>query len=324
MKPNFGKICSDLISGLEKRKKEIISRRFGFDQKERETLESIGKSFGITRERVRQIEESALKEIEPKLKKYQSVYLAFLDYFKKAGGLKKEEILLADLGGEKWQNEVYFLLDIKGQFVRLGEDKDFYSAWATDQELLKKARETVFSLIKKLDQAGKPFSFKEISALFKSNPAFLNSSLEISKQILKNEEDLYGLKKWPEFFPKGVKDKAYLLFKKLQKPLHFSEVAKLIGGKIETVHNELIKDPRFVLVGRGTYALAEWGYYPGEVKEVILKILKEEGPLTKEEILERVKKQRIVKPQTVFLNLSNRNYFERDEEGKYRPKVREI
>ena len=87
---------------------------------------------------------------------------------------------------------------------------------------------------------------------------------------------------------------------------------------IQTVHNELIKDPRFVLVGRGIYALSEWGYYPGQVKDVILKVLKEKRrPLTKEEILEKVLSQRLVKENTILLNLSNKKYFLRNSQGKY-------
>ena len=51
--------------------------------------------------------------------------------------------------------------------------------------------------------------------------------------------------------------------------MHFKEVAEAISktfGKkthYATCHNELIKDSRFVLVGRGMYALAEWGYQAG-------------------------------------------------------------
>jgi len=98
-------------------------------------------------------------------------------------------------------------------------------------------------------------------------------------------------------------------------------VAKLVEGALsQTVHNELIKDPRFVLVGRGIYALKEWGYTPGQVKDVIFKILKEDGPLTQSEILERVLKQRLVKESTILLNLNNKKHFLRDTQGRYQIK----
>jgi len=169
----------------------------------------------------------------------------------------------------------------------------------------------------------KLLKFEEISKIFGIKEKVLSSYLEISRIIGKNEEGFYGLLEWPEIRPRGIRDKAYLVLKKAQRPLHFTEIAAQIdGAKVPTVHNELIKDERFVLIGRGIYALAEWGYFPGEVKDVILKILREKGrPMTKEEILEEVKKQRIVKPTTVLLYLYNKKYFERDSQGRYKPKL---
>ena len=74
MMGNYQKICQDLISDLKEREKEVILRRFGLEGKERETLQSIGDSFGITRERVRQIEEVALNKIKTKVKNYRKVF----------------------------------------------------------------------------------------------------------------------------------------------------------------------------------------------------------------------------------------------------------
>ena len=178
-------------------------------------------------------------------------------------------------------------------------------------------------------------SYTELPKGTKGEKRFISSTLEVSKKIQRNAEGFFGLKDWPEINPKRIKDKAYLVFRKTQKPLHFTQVAGLIdsasrasakGGEEnlfsstlpQTVHNELIKDSRFVLVGRGIYALKEWGYEEGVVKDVILNILKTAGqPLKKEEILEKTLKQRLVKENTVFLNLSNKKYFLRNSEGFY-------
>lgn len=319
METQYKKICSDLLRTLPEKQKEVISRRFGLAGGEDETLESIGQSFGITRERVRQIERDAFLKIKPESEKYSKIFQNFLQYFKKSGGLKKEDILLEDLGGKKYQAEVYFLLTLAGKFERIGETENFYSLWLTDKNLLNPVSKTIDNLSNKLKETGKPVSFRELSALSSLDKGIFISYLEISKKIQKNEAELYGLKDWPEINPRGVKDKAYLVFKKENKPLHFVEVAKLIGGALtQTVHNELIRDPRFILVGRGTYALADWGYYPGQVKDVIQKVLaSEQKPLTKKEILEKVLSQRLVKENTVLLNLSNRKYFLKDPQGKY-------
>jgi len=237
--------------------------------------------------------------------------------------LRKEDILLADLGREKFKNEVYFLLTLKEPFQRLNESDIFYSLWFIDQNSIQLAKTILEHLYNRFQKIGKPLAFRDLNPSTPLKREVLISYLEISKKIQKNEEGFYGLKSWPEINPRGIKDRAYLIFKKIGRPLHFTEVANLIeGAHLQTVHNELIRDQRFVLVGRGKYALAEWGYFPGQVKDVILKILIDKGrPMTKEEILEEVKKQRLVKENTIFLNLSNKEYFERDSKRRYFPKT---
>ena len=108
--------------------------------------------------------------------------------------------------------------------------------------------------------------------------------------------------------------------------MHFKEIVSKINETFkgnrrphpQTVHNELIKNNQFVLVGRGTYALADWGYKPGTVSDVLARIIKDaDRPLSREEIMEAVLKERAVKQNTVMLNLQNKNYFQKTEEGKY-------
>lgn len=322
-KLNYYQICSSLLNDLPERQKEVISRRFalsGAANKERETLESIGQYFGITRERVRQIEKDTLFKLKPNTKKYQKVSQYFKDYLKHSGNLKKEDILLAELGGKNWQNQVYFLLTLSDDFERFGETEDFYSFWTTNLDSVAMVKKIINSLYQNLKKTGKPVLLKKLSELGSYNQNDLISILEISKKIQRNSDNLFGLKEWPEINPRGVKDRAYLVLQKESRPLHFREVASLIPAKAlpQTVHNELIKDSRFVLVGRGIYALKEWGYEKGMVKDVIFKTLKEAGrPLSKSEILDKVLKQRLVKENTILLNLSNKKYFSKISEGLY-------
>jgi DNA-directed RNA polymerase delta subunit len=120
-----------------------------------------------------------------------------------------------------------------------------------------------------------------------------------------------------------MRDYAFLVIRKHGSPIHFREVAKQITqvfkkkAHVATTHNELIKDPRFVLVGRGLYALKEWGYMSGVVRDVIKKIIEKNGPLTKEEIIAKVLKERYVKDNTIMVNLQNQKHFKKDKDGKY-------
>ena len=318
---NYQKICQELLKELPQKQRDIISRRFGLNPPagggKKETLEEIGQDFNITRERVRQIEEDGLLKIKPRAAAHKNAFRYFNQYLKKHGGLKKEEILLQDLGGKKYQHQVCFLLNINESFKRFSESVNFYSFWSVNKNTPESVGKNINDILNKLKESKKPLSLKELISY--CNNKFLASYLEISKKILKNSDSLYGLKEWPEINPKGVKDKAYLVFKKIKKPLHFNEIAGMIDGSLtQTVHNELIKDPRFVLVGRGIYALKEWGYESGQVKDVIAKVLEKNGPLTQGEILEEVLKQRLVKENTILLNLSNKRNFLRDSQGKYK------
>ncbi|MFH1582368.1 MAG: sigma factor-like helix-turn-helix DNA-binding protein [bacterium] len=318
---DYSKIISEFLKVLPDKQREIISRRFGLKGEKRETLEAIGKSLGITRERVRQIESDAFSKLQPQVKKQQKVFQSIEGYLKKSGGVKIEELLFSDLATNK--NQIFFLLSLLKSVKRFGETESFYPFWAQGKEsfiLAKKNIDTVYDKIKKLKKIMK---LGELASLVSVDPNTLASFLEISKKILKNSEGFYGLKEWPEINPKRIKDKAYLTLKKNQKPLHFTEVAGLIPASLpQTVHNELIKDARFVLVGRGIYALNEWGYEKGIVKDVIKSILEEnKNSLTKEQIVQKVQEKRLVKENTILLNLSNRKYFLRNSGGFYNIKT---
>ena len=154
----------------------------------------------------------------------------------------------------------------------------------------------------------------------------LFSWVELCRGISQNPFGEWGFVGSPEVSPKGVKDKAYLIFKKEKTPLHFTEVAALINQAAfsgrqahpQTVHNELIKDPRFVLVGRGTYALSDWGYEPGTVRDVLVSALKKaETGLTKEEIIKTVQAKRLVKENTILLNLQNKKVFKKIDSERF-------
>lgn len=324
---NYQTICQNLLRGLPQRNADVIERRFGLKTGERETLEAIGERYGLTRERVRQIEQAGLAEIQPKLKNCQEVFRFFQKTLSAFGGLKEEKSLLEYLGENKFQNHIYFLLTIEPGFKRIFEDEKFYTFWTIDKSAINKAKQLVKSTISRLEKEKKLLSLKELLENQEFNKNVFLSFIGLSKEIQKNPEGKYGLRGWLEINPRGVKDRAYLVLKKTKKPLHFFDITSLIEKlpfpspapvQVATVHNELIRDQRFVLVGRGLYALKEWGYASGVVRDVIIKTLKEsKEPLTKNEIIDKVMKQRFVKANTIALNLHNGNYFLRDEQGRY-------
>ena len=163
---------------------------------------------------------------------------------------------------------------------------------------------------------------KDVSEEYKREE-ILRRWLSLSKKIGKNPLGEWGVSDSPNVNARGVRDYAFLVLRKHGSPMHFTEVAKAISSHFDkrahvaTTHNELIKDKRFVLVGRGLYALSEWGYSTGVVRDVIAEILKKNGALTREDIVEKVMRERYVKPNTILVNLQNPKYFKKTKEGKY-------
>ena len=329
-KINYSQLYTKLTKGLPQKTRDIFDRRFGVKSGIAETLEAIGKDLGITRERVRQIEEAGFNFVRKQNKDaLEKIFADFASYFKNSGGFKKEETALEELGGKNAKPYILFLLTLGDQFKRVCEKKDFYSFWSVLESPEQKVKDTLASLVANIEDHGKLLNKEDFYAKFASYDGnSLDSYFEVSKKIQENKDGEIGLADWPEIKPRGVKDKAYLVFRKHGKPLHFTKVAGLIDELEynqpnkktypQTVHNELIKDNRFVLVGRGTYALSEWGYVPGTIKDIIVKVLSDKNSaLNKDEIVKEVLSQRMVAKNTVLMNLNNRNYFIRDNEGNY-------
>lgn len=329
-------VSKKLFSVLPKRTKDVLEKRFGLAKNsKRMTLDAIGQGYGITRERVRQIEADGLSRIRKSdaMKEVSGVFVALENYFEQNGRVMKESQVLGSLASNpKNENHIYFLLSLHNPFVRLHENDNLHDRWVHGHSFHANAEKTLSSTVSELRKLGKPVAenklFEILSASAKtaigesvSAPVLLNWA-GLSKVISKNYFGEWGLSEFPSIKPRGVRDLSYMVLGKHKEPLHFTQVAEHIGsliGKkvhVQTVHNELIKDNRFVLVGRGLYALGEWGYESGMVKDVIEKALSH-GPLSKEKIIELVSKKRFVKPNTIAINLENKKHFKKLGDGRY-------
>lgn len=329
-------VTKRLLSALAPRAREVLIGRYGLGKNPKKmTLDAIGKTYKITRERVRQIEDYALTQIR-KSELYTKEVKTFEElsvFMRSLGGIVSESELLKYISKDaSTQNHAYFLLVVGEPFKKMKEDDEFNHRWHIDEELSKKIHESLRKLYKGLgDDELIPESeminaflehVKDVSQEYKDEEV-IKRWLGISKQIGRNPLGEWGKTSSSNVKAKGIRDYAFLVIRKHGSPIHFREVAKAISdvfGKkahVATTHNELIKDSRFVLVGRGLYALSEWGYMAGVIKDVIKKIIAKNGPLTKKEIVDKVMKERYVKENTIVVNLQNARYFKKDKEGRY-------
>ena len=213
------------------------------------------------------------------------------------------------------------------------EDEHFHTRWSVDDVMTDKVHDALRKLYASLKDEDliqesemiKRFfdQMKDVSDQYRDEE-IVKRWLSISKAVAKNGLGEWGKSTSHNIRTRGVKDYAFLVMRRHGSPMHFKEVAsaisKTFGKKTHdaTCHNELIKDPRFVLVGRGIYALSEWGYKAGIAREVIEDVLKREGvPMSKDDIVTKVMKERYFKKNTILVNLANSKYFKKVKNGFY-------
>lgn len=337
---------NELLKLISTKEADVLRRRFGLGQNEAETLEIIGRSYKVTRERVRQIQHWAIKHLKQLPATNQLLHgltLVLQQLLETHGGVMLEEELFQRLQGSGGQSRqrhesVRFileqLLDVKVERVETGGYKPYWKLKFANVTLLQPITTAAEDVLR---QAGKPISQTDLlrrlndHQLVKDNrehlpEAAILSYLAVSTSVERNPFGELGLRTWGTIVPKRMHDKILLVMRKHGKPMHFQEIAQRINeigfdhrqAYPPTVHNELILNTEYVLVGRGIYALREWGYKPGVVADVLVDILREAGrPMTREELVGKVLAQRMVKKNTIALSLTNRAKFRRLEDGTF-------
>lgn len=319
----------------QEREKEIITRRFGLYDR-RETLEQIGELLGITRERVRQLEKAILVRLkiaaeEGKADAVASLEKVFIRTLSEMGRAARVAQLTDTLYGratnQQERSHVAFIATLSPNLTVIDENDNYHHAVAiADLGDEKKIRQHVDAIVKTIKEHAEPMTLDELhDALNYEHPDHVRALASISKNLA-HLKDTWGLAKWPTVNPKNIRDKIYVILAENKKPLHFSDIAKAIKDSsfkrkdvtTQAIHNELIKDKRFVLIGRGIYALDDWGYSKGTVADIISSVLVEAGePLHRDEIVKRVLKSRHVKETTILLNLQSKPQFKRVAKATY-------
>lgn len=374
-------ILNNLFNQLSERERDILSRRYGLNGNEKETLENIGDVHKLTRERIRQIENASVQKLRESgdLHEYvRNLKSVINQLIEEHGGMMESDYLLDNLvnfsasnvkakesESQVHKNHLDFLISklLHDEFEEVSGSKVFKNHFKFKYQSLDHLEKLAEELIIKIKEEKKILRTAEIVELAKELNSYkankekfnTNNNIDISSalknDLFKEEEELvnenkviysilqavrdieqnkfgyWGLSPWREIKPKTINDKIYLTLKYHGQPLHFVKIAEKINeigfdhkrANAATVHNELILDNKYVLVGRGLYSLKEWGYKEGTVADVIVNILKEaERPLSRDEILENVLEQRLVKKATIILALMDRDKFEKVEGEKYK------
>lgn len=325
-----------VLEAIEReRERDVIERRFGLTG-QKETLELVGELLDITRERVRQIEKATLIRAKLSLDDgknaaYDAVEKEIIKALVELGRSAKIEDLTVKIVGDNdplMRYAIVFLSELSSKILVTTENDRYYqgAVLSTDDED-KNIKKQVDVVVAALKAHGKPVTVDELFTLTTGyeHPNEAKAIASLSKQV-STLNGLWGLSKWPEVNPRNIRDKIMVvLSENNEKPMHFTEIAEAIKKQDfkrnnvtpQAIHNELIKDPRFILVGRGLYGLVDWGYKAGTLSDIIVDILKQESPLHREEIIRRVLKQRHIREATILLTLQNNKAFKRVSKSQY-------
>lgn len=330
------KAIQDILEVIEQeREREIITRRFGlFDR--RETLEQIGELLGITRERVRQLEKAILIRLkiaaeDNKVPAIHDVERTLIRDLSETGRVARVHDLTERLIGKdhdaRHRAHIAFIAELAPNLVVLSENDHYHhTVGIKEHGDEKKIKANVDEIVRTVKKHGEPLQVEDLHAKLKhENPTQVRAFASISKHLA-HLKDSWGLTKWPTVNPKNIRDKIYVILAEHEAPMHFSDIAKAIKGSAfkrkdvttQAIHNELIKDKRFVLIGRGIYALDNWGFSKGTVADIITDVLaRAKEPLHRDEIVKRVLKSRHVKETTILLNLQSKPQFKRVAKATY-------
>lgn len=328
-------LLDSLFMVLTDKEAMVIQKRFALKGEQKQTLEKIGKHFNVTRERIRQIESIALSKLKRTVRttRLDEVNALAKEILRANGGLLREDKLITEC-----LKRIVAAKEVDGAVLRLSFSIDpdmilgsraqtFIPFWRLETLSMDDVSLIVNNIVKILKKRKNCMNSEEIVSAIQALNLFdgrvpskelISSSLEIDERLRQISEG-WGLTEWRFVRPRSIRDKVEIILRKSGEPLHFMDIANRIKDAefdhknvtVQAVHNELIRYPQFVLVGRGLYALREWGYEPGTVADVIEKILQDKGPLSKKEIIAEVAKQRTVKVGTISLNLQKMPYFKR-------------
>ncbi|MCL2782679.1 MAG: hypothetical protein FWD80_01695 [Propionibacteriaceae bacterium] len=298
-------------------------------------MNQIGETFGLTRERIRQIENvtlastraTLLSSRNPDFAAAEAKIVAALEDMGRAAHV--DELTMRLMGDDSTESRgiVTLLSELSPKVVVAPGNSAYYPAVVLSNTKDRRAvRADVDKLVAALKKHGKPVTLEELPKLVKgySYPQEAAAIASLSRSIVKRDGQ-WGLPQWSAINPHNIRDRIYIVLSHAGKPMHFTAIADAVNAgsfrdtvySEKVVHNGLIKDPRFVLIGRGIYALAEWGYQRGSIADIITQVLRNQSPLSSDEIVRRVLQVRQLSDRTIRLNLHTKPQFKRVAKAQY-------
>lgn len=335
------RLLHGLLGVLSAKERYVITHRYALEGRPHTTLARIGRHFGVTRERIRQVEKYALGKLQRASKERQLVLICeFVKELLAAhGGLQAQDRVINEVDrflphvSATLAPELKLIICLDHNIVQVGNTVNYhphfrlYDFSFSDMRCVSKSALSTLNRRKILTPVSTLVNLVQDDigydhAIFKGT--FVKACLELDKRI-KIQDGEVSLYEWRHVNPRTLRDKIQYVLSSANRPLHFMDIVEEIGKygfdkrtvSLQAVHNELINCDDFVLIGRGIYALISWGYEKGTVSDVIAQVLEEDGSMYADQLIERVLSRRQVKRVTISVNLKNRDLFKKLPDGRY-------
>ncbi|MDD5567454.1 MAG: sigma factor-like helix-turn-helix DNA-binding protein, partial [Patescibacteria group bacterium] len=242
---NPPEVAASLLKQLSNKEEDILRRRYGLNGKSKQTLEEIGKFYNLTRERIRQIESTAIKKTKG-LKNFSSliepIEHAIQSVLEQNGGAMSKERLMEELFEFSTdtpisRQSVSFIISqlLSDRFVSQPANDYFRSSWYLPTVSLEKVKRVIDKLINLIKSKNQPLSESDFIQAFQTAHSAKDSNtdsdisdqtivgyLTMSQKVSRNPFGEYGLTEWGTIVPRRMNDKIYLVLKKEGKPMHFT------------------------------------------------------------------------------------------------------
>jgi len=329
------KISQDkLLSVLNEREQNVLISRYGIDGT-KETLSAIGSNLKLSRERIRQIENRAKNRLANSVNEtYPKYFDNAANLILKSGGLISENTVAENLSSDGVKISYFkLLLDINPSLESTKGDSWLGRIWRHKEISVSKITAIISIILDKLKETKEAIPLSYLIKELEVKPEF-DKGLFLALSNTINEfminKTLIGLISDRSINPKTVSDKVLYILEETKQPMHFAEIAEAIGKRRfdkksinkSTVHNELIANDKFVLIGRGIYAMKKWGYRDGTLEEMIIEFLKNKNvPQKTSDIIDYIGRERTVKRNTILVNLAKSKLIEKSKSGSYTVKA---
>ncbi len=340
-KNRMPEIIEKTFNDLEDREFDILCHRFGLKRDKKKTLKEAGELFGITRERIRQIEEKALRKTNSDL--LMGIIAMLDEILIYSGGMASLAQLKEKNSKQYWQDYrtvgfIDLLIETEHLPVYGGGQYIIHSILDGDY-----VEEFIDYILGYIESQGRPVSFskfknhalEKMSDAFKEDlarlditpEAFLESILEVKKNIGTDPMGKIGLSKWPEVNPETHIEWAIVALHSIDQPAHWKEILRKVEAisgerfKEKTFYNIFSPNDEFLLFdsGNGVYGLDEWKDRFDEktnqtIAELAYLTVKEKGPLPLDEIHNYILEEKDCSRNSVLIYLEGDPRLTKKEE----------